>query len=249
MTVFLDKLEAAVKEKNSVLCVGLDPKPSTPDEMLEFCLGLVDQTSDFAAAFKPNQQFIHPFSGSQIEKLTRAIHNQGCVSILDLKLGDIGSTNDAAIHWLSSFGFDAFTFSPFAGNLEEATKAAHAKNLGIISLCLMSNPDAKYFMLENKIEGKPGFEWIAEKAKQVGTDGVVVGATNDASQTKKIRDLTGSRTMFLVPGVGAQGGDAAGILKLGGNALINVGRGVFGASVPAMAAREYRDSFNQHRKP
>jgi len=62
---------------------------------------------------------------------------------LDHKLGDIGSTNESALFWISDMGFDAFTFSPFAGNIETTVDTAHKRDLGVIVLTLMSNPRQK----------------------------------------------------------------------------------------------------------
>ena len=69
------------------------------------------------------------------------------LAILDHKLNDIGSTNNSAMYWIKEMGFDAFTFSPFAGNTKETVETAHMKDLGVIVLTLMSNPKAKGLML------------------------------------------------------------------------------------------------------
>ncbi|MEA3254928.1 MAG: orotidine 5'-phosphate decarboxylase / HUMPS family protein, partial [Candidatus Altiarchaeota archaeon] len=112
MAEFLEKYNKARGVKNSVLCIGLDPSPGELDgaDILSFCLDMVERTSDYAVAYKPNTQFIlFTLNLTQLKKLNEEIHNAGCVSILDHKLGDIGSSNEAAFYWIAKAGFDALT--------------------------------------------------------------------------------------------------------------------------------------------
>jgi len=157
---FLESYRRARDEKDSILCVGLDPavpgsRPSntiaesyledrtTGEALLNFCVDIIDATSDYACAFKPNSQYVlFQLSFDQLTALADAIRGAGAVSILDHKLADIGSTNASAIHWISEAGFDAFTFSPYAGNIREVTEAAHEKNLGVFPMGLMSNSNS-----------------------------------------------------------------------------------------------------------
>lgn len=255
---FVIAARGAIQAKKSQLCVGLDPSPElavkdadTPStEHLQYCLEVVEQTSDFAAAFKPNLAYMFPLSLSQFQTLNRAIREAGCVSILDWKLGDIGSTNAAALHWASRAGFDAVTFNPFAGNIAEATQTAHAQHISLIVLCLMSNPEARFFMRDAFIAGVPGYEWIASQVGQHQSGGVVVGATHTtALEARKIRKLAGNDSVFLVPGVGAQGGEAGHVLKESGElTLVNVGRAILNSKTRASDAQKYRDAFNAGRQ-
>ncbi|MFH1106598.1 MAG: orotidine 5'-phosphate decarboxylase [Candidatus Micrarchaeota archaeon] len=258
---FLEKLAQARKRRESALCVGLDPasiffkeEDSIPrgyfernDEvagMLEFCLDIVEKTSAGALAYKANAQYVMPFSLQQLQRLNRKIADAGCVSIYDLKLSDIGSSNESAAYWIRKAGFDAFTFSPFAGNIAETAGFAHKAGLGVLVLALMSNPEARIFMRDSIIDNRPGYEWICSEAARAGADGVVAGATSEAGELAEIREIIGKEMTILIPGVGRQGGGLEAAAKAGENVLVNVGRSLIYSDDPAKAALEYRKKIN-----
>lgn len=260
---FFEKYQSAVKRKNSVLCVGLDPvsifqqdmgatprkyfeKKGEAEALHDFCLDLIAQTKASACAYKLNAQFALPFSATQLQSLGSAIAEAGAVSIFDNKLSDIGSSNDAALYWVKRTEFDALTLSPFAGNVLETTAEAHKTGLGVFVLALMSNPGAQYFMKDSVVEGKKGYEWIFEQGQKADADGYVVGATNPPELLREAKARAGDRSIFLVPGIGKQGGDAKAALDiLGGNVLLNVGRDILNAEDPAQKASSYRQMFNE----
>lgn len=268
MSIFLEKFQKAKAEKNSILCIGLDPavprlreKNVIPaerlkgkeenDAKLDFCLDLLEKISGFACAAKPNMQYVMDFTKQQHQQLNKAIHDKGMISILDHKLGDIGASNQSGMFNIKEFGYDAITYNPFSGNIEETMKFAGQHGLGIIVLTLMSNPEAIFFMKDAQIQGKPGYMFIAEKAKEFAVDGAVIGATGHVTveEIKQIRQIIGDDKIIFFPGVGAQGGDAAKVIEAGGdNILINVGRGIMYADDPAKAAKKYNDLFNSMRK-
>ena len=262
---FLDKYAETKAERKSVLCVGLDPastymregqhaiakeyfeSESEIDGMLNFCLGIIEDVVESAFAIKVNAQYALPFGLAQHKKLSKAAHGYGLISIFDLKLSDIGSSNDAAFYWVKQCGYDALTFSPFAGNIASAVTGAHVRELGIFVLTLMTNPEAVYFMRECSITNKRGYEWIASEINKAGADGAIVGATNTTpEELSAIRALVGDDRILLVPGVGAQGGDAEKMLRAGGkNILINVGRDIIYTSSPKKAAKKYDEEFRR----
>jgi orotidine-5'-phosphate decarboxylase len=262
----LQKYQAAKQEKKSVLCVGLDPaspyfrnepKASIPAQyfssaseiegMMSFCLDIIEKTRGQAIAYKLNAQYALPFSLSDYKRITAAAKKSRALAILDIKLGDIGASNDACFYWAAQAGFDAVTFSPFAGNIAEAARSAKARNIGLFVLTLMSNPEAGTFMRANLAEGQPAYLWIAQEIAKNGIEGAVVGATNThALELKQMRELAGRGVIFLVPGVGAQGGDALNIILHGGeNLLINVGRDIIYSQNPKKAAEDYSRKFNE----
>ncbi|VVC04434.1 Orotidine 5'-phosphate decarboxylase [Candidatus Burarchaeum australiense] len=262
MTV-LSKYLSIRRQKDSVLCVGLDPASpfmrkgeqavpadyfktaSELEGLLSFCLDIIEKTGKYAVAFKLNAQYALPFSLAEYKRITSAIRKQNAIAILDIKLGDIGSSNEACFYWASQAGFDAVTFSPFAGNIVEAARQARERNLGLFVLTLMSNPEAGTFMRSILATGKPAYLWIAEELAKNGIEGAVVGATNTtALELKQIRDAVGKDVIFLVPGIGAQGGDAERIFGHGGeNLLINVGRSILTAPNPRQAAEDFAFNF------
>lgn len=269
MTVFIEKYVKARDEKNSVLCVGLDPglkefreKNTVADEyfagkevgegLLDYCLDIIEKTSDYACAIKPNSQYlIFALNLKQLQKLNKVAHDAGLVSILDHKLGDIGSTNQSAFYWIKEAGFDGLTFSPFAGNIKEATEAAHARDLGLLVLTYMSNPDSEWLQKKTSYEDEPLYVQIAKEIKAHDSDGPIMGATGHVKleDIKRVRETVGDDKVFLFPGIGAQSGDAGKLLDAGGeNIIINVSRGVIFNEDPAAKAKEYQELFNSLRK-
>ncbi|MHA1628765.1 MAG: orotidine 5'-phosphate decarboxylase / HUMPS family protein [Candidatus Heimdallarchaeota archaeon] len=265
---FLRKYEKAKEEKNSILCAGFDPaipgqrkenvvpakfleKKTLEEGILSFFEEFLERVQDYCCAIKPNNQYLFYLSLNAYQKLNRKIHDYGLVSILDQKIGDIGSTNDAGFYWMKKMGFDAVTHSPFAGNIKESITAAHAEGLGLITLTLMSNPDAIYFMKEATLEGLKGYEFIAKKVGEYQGDGVVVGATGHVTKEdiSTIRKLAGDETIMLVPGIGKQQGDLEKIINFGGtNILLNVSRAIMYAKDIGKAAETYNQKFNEVRK-
>lgn len=261
---FLDEYLRVRQEKDSILCVGLDPalpdqrradviKKQYPgdssDVILQYSMEVIDAVADHCCAIKINSQYvIFSLGMHKLEALCQQIHSHGILAILDHKLGDIGSTNDSAFYWAKKLGFDAMTFSPFAGNIREATEMAHQRELGLFVLCLMSNPEAEGFHKKTRFNETPLFVRIADDSKHAGSDGLVVGATDHVREVdiQKIRKTTGEDRIILFPGIGSQGGDVRKVMENGGdNILINVGRHIIYNNNPGKAAEEY----NKRLKP
>ncbi|MHA1302770.1 MAG: orotidine-5'-phosphate decarboxylase [Candidatus Heimdallarchaeaceae archaeon] len=256
---FVDRYLEYAEKKSSYLCVGLDPaipkqrkKNVIPSSMsrIEFIKKIITDVSPYTSVIKINRQYVIGLTVDEMKEINDFIHENNMLSITDHKLGDIGSTNASAIYWFKEEGFDAFTFSPFAGNIEEATKAAHEYGLGIIVLTLMSNPEAIY-QKSAIIEEKPLYLYIAQKVKEVEADGCVIGATGHITKEDiaNIRRAVGDRTIALVPGVGAQGGSADSLFfHFGAKTMVNVGRAIIYSENPAKEAEKYQKLFNEQQK-
>jgi orotidine-5'-phosphate decarboxylase len=255
---FYDKYIEVAQKKNSILCVGLDPaipkqrrkNVISTETRLEFMRKIVEDVSPYASVIKINRQYVIGLSMDQIREINDLIHQYNMLSIIDHKLNDIGSTNDSAMFWFQKEGFDAFTFSPFAGNIKNATETAHKYGLGIIVLTLMSNPEAEYQKII-KMNGKPFYIYIAEQVNKYNSDGCVIGATGHITEDniKRIKTTIGDKKIVLVPGVGAQGGDAGMLIEnFGKLALINVGRAIIYSENPGNEARKMQQIFNQNLK-
>jgi len=261
---FREKWLAAVERSNSVLCAGLDPAEfemgrggkGLPEGVnkRDWALGYVEAVAPFCAAVKPNFQYWK--DSGDVETL-RTIYDfargSGLVVIDDSKLADIGSTNDAGIFY-ATHRADAVTFSPFAGNLEEAAKQAHARGIGLISMVLMSNPEfdreknklvkitdpgwrnqdvqemmATAFSPAKRKLFVPQYLQLARDAQDFGVDGVVIGAPSAKNHIRK-EEIAAVRHYYdglvLLPGVGAQGGEAGAIWKYFGrdDVIVNVAR-------------------------
>ena len=243
-------------EKSSNLCVGIDPayhgmrkemvissNGNPAEDILGFSLDIIGKTGEHAACFKPNLQYIQPLGLKEIREMNKAIHEQGCLSILDLKLSDIGSTNDASCFWARESGFDAITGSPFPGNIKGLWESCKKQELGLFLLCLMSNPEAKVFM-KSMIGNRLAYELIAEVIEKEGITGAVVGATISTSDLDRLTSaLKGA--LLLIPGIGTQKGSTQIIDVFGKRCIVNVSRDIIFSDDPKKRAGYYKEMINQ----
>ncbi len=228
---FLDQLASAERDNQSMLCVGLDPEPARfpaqlqgdASKIYDFCAQIVDATADLVIAFKPQiAYFAAHRAEDQLERLMahmRRVAPQVPV-ILDAKRGDIGSTAaQYAREAFERYGADAVTLSPFMGfDSIQPYLAYHGK--GAFLLCRTSNPGGDDLQNQRlaSVAGQPRmYEHIAQLAHGAwnhnGQLGLVVGATYP-SEIEQVRRLA-PRLPLLIPGVGAQGGDAVATVKAG----------------------------------
>lgn len=247
---FTDMLRDAATRNASMLCVGLDPEPSRfpagfegdPRRIHDFCVAIVEATADLACAFKPQiAYFAAHRAEDQLERLIariREIAPQVPV-ILDAKRGDIGSTAEQyAREAFERYGADAVTLSPFMGfDSVEPYLRRHGK--GAFLLCRTSNPGGDDLQAQRlaDVPGQPlVYEHLAQLAQGPwnlnGQLGLVVGATYPA-EIARVRALAPT-VPLLIPGVGAQGGDAAATVKAGwrqdGMIVVNSSRAILYAS-------------------
>ncbi len=252
----------AVERKNSILCAGLDPAeygqradfvlPRGTDK-LEWCLDYVEKVAPFSAAVKINRNYIKDLSRPEIKKIVTKIHELNMVAIDDSKLTDIGETNDSGFYHAQEEGFDAVTYAAFPGNTKEAVEQAHPRGIGVIALVLMSNKEFKAIK-ESTIRGLKGYEYFAFQAAEYDADAIVVGAPSPTNhitehEVKRVRDIAGEK-LILMPGIGAQGGDAKYIINFFGrnNVISNVSRAIMFASKPEEEAKKYQLMLNELRK-
>ncbi len=249
---FTDQLIQAERKNNSLLCVGLDPEPAKfPGAMkgdatriFEFCAAIVDATKDLVIAFKPQiAYFAANRAEDQLERLMAHIKHVApeVPVILDAKRGDIGSTAEQyAREAFERYRADAVTLSPFMG-FDSIEPYLRYPDKGAILLCRTSNPGGDDFQSQRLTgaNGQPDellYERIARLAQgewnRNGQLGLVVGATYP-QEIARVRALAPSLPL-LIPGVGAQGGDAQATLRAGrpGAApiIVNSSRAVLYAS-------------------
>lgn len=234
---FVDRYLELSREKNSFLCVGVDPATSKmrdkfiiPLDYLEekgeseaiksFCLALINATTPYAPIIKPNAQFLVYLLGySGLKEIVDKIHEGNSLALLDIKLSDIGSTIEAGLYWIDRLGFDAVTFSPFPGyenGVDAVYKWCEDKQKGIFALCRMSNQGTHDYQ-SRFMEGEQFYKRLARDAFEHGSNGYVVGCTA-SEELRDIRDIIGEDTLILSPGLGAQGGDPETALRYGTNA-------------------------------
>jgi len=280
--MIIDKYNKRAKKINSLLCVGLDtdfnkiPKKFLKKKFpqFEFNKWIIKETHEYAAAYKPNSAFYEARGDKGIQELKMTMdylikNHPDIFTILDAKRGDIGNTNNgyitSAFDWL---GFDAITLHPYLGG-ESLAPFLNRKDNGCIIMCRNSNPGAGEFQDLKIVEvadvgrlgsrrptsaGKPLWQIVAEKVSKDWNKNkncmLVVGATYP-KEMKKIRSLVGDMT-FLVPGIGAQGGDLKETLKAGLNSkglglIINSSRGIIFSNNPKIEAQKLRDEIRKYK--
>jgi orotidine-5'-phosphate decarboxylase len=240
---FLDQLRTAERQNDSLLCVGLDPDPAKfpaafkgdARKIFDFCAAIVDATADLAIAFKPQiAYFAAHRAEDQLEQLVAHMRRTAPLVpiILDAKRGDIGSTAEQyAIEAFERYGADAVTLSPFMGfDSVQPYLKYHGK--GAFLLCRTSNPGGDDLQSQrlSSVAGEPLlYEHIARLAQGPwnlnGQLGLVVGATYPA-EIERVRAVAPTLPL-LIPGVGAQGGDAVATVKAGWRG-IKAANGVLG---------------------
>jgi len=267
---FLDKLAAAQQKNGSLLCVGLDPEPAKfpgqfkgdASRIFDFCARIVDATADLVIAFKPQIAYFaaHRAEAQREQLMEHMRRNAPDVPvILDAKRGDIGSTAEQyALEAFERYGADAVTLSPFMGFDSVAPYLKH-EGKGAFLLCRTSNPGGSDLQGQRlaDVEGQPFlYEHVARLAQGPwnlnGQLGLVVGATYPA-EIERVRELAPT-VPLLIPGVGAQGGDAVATVRAGWRAdapiIVNSSRAICYASsgddfaeAAKNAARSTRDAL------
>ena len=254
MTTFFERLRASARARRSHLCVGLDPDPDRISDgaagALRHCREVVEQTAEHAACYKPNVAFWAQYGLDGWQALTqlRVAVPDDVPVILDAKLADIGSTMAAyARAVFEALDMDAVTAHAYHGedSLREFTRYA---DRGVFVVCRTSNPGARDLQ-HLDVGGMPLYLRVADLAARVnenGNVGLVVGATAP-EQVAEVR--AHSALPFLVPGIGAQGGDLEGSVRAAWNGdeasvLVNASRSILYADDPGAAARELKDAIN-----
>ncbi|WP_038029325.1 orotidine-5'-phosphate decarboxylase [Thermonema rossianum] len=239
------ELSALIQQKKSMLCVGLDADirkipahlHSSPDPIFEFNKQIIDATYPYAVAYKPNLAFYEALGARGWDSLARTMEYmpKDVFRIADAKRGDIGNT--AALYartFFETLQFDAVTLSPYMGK-DSITPFLDYPGKWVIVLARTSNAGGADFQELPLDDGRKLYEAVIQKSSTWASHErmmYVVGATQPEAM-RHIRQLA-PRHFFLVPGIGAQGGDLRSVLQYGSNAagglLINSSRGIIYAS-------------------
>lgn len=235
------ELVKTIKEKQSFLCVGLDTDPhkipshllNFKDPVFEFNKRVIDATKDHCVAYKPNIAFYEALGAKgweSLEKTMDYIPNTH-FTIADAKRGDIGNTSKMyAKTFFETFNFDAITIAPYMG-IDSVKPFLEFENKWVILLGLTSNGGSADFQKQQLASGEFLYEKVLQKASTWGTEDnlmFVIGATHP-KEFANIRKIVPNH-FLLVPGIGAQGGDLAGVYRYGNNndvgLLVNSSRGI-----------------------
>ena len=271
MSQFIERLQQRWDTHNSLVCVGLDPEIERfppqildqPSPIFQFNKAIVDATADLVCAYKP--QFAHYAAYEAEDQLERTIDYIQTTYptipvILDSKRGDVGNTAERyAIEAFERYHADAVTVNPYLGgdSLEPFLKY---DDKGVIILCRTSNAGAGDLQ-DLQIGGRRLFHTVADLAARRwnsrGNCMLVVGATYPR-ELAEVREITGNMP-FLVPGVGAQGGDVQAVVRNGQTAagdglMVSSSRAILYAAsdeswveAARRATRMLRDQINQYR--
>ncbi len=258
-----EKYNARVQKVNSLVCVGLDSDVEKLPEQFkklsqpqfEFNKWIIDETHEYVAAYKPNIAFYEARGTKGIEELKLTIEylherHPDIFTICDAKRADIGNTNRGYVSFLFDWmGFDALTLHPYLG--KEALEPFLArKDKASIILCRTSNPGAGELQ-DLLVDGKPLWYHVANKVANEWNKNdncmLVVGATYP-EEMKEIRKVVVDMT-FLIPGIGAQGGDVKATVEAGKNGdgrgmIISSSREIIFSADPASVTKDLRDSVN-----
>jgi orotidine-5'-phosphate decarboxylase len=256
------KFERRAKAVGSLVCVGLDPEiAKVPERFLGLELPLfafnkwvIDQTAQYAVAYKPNAAFYEARGVVGLRELEATVEYlrdeyPDVVTICDAKRADIGNTNRGYVEAVfDAMGFDAVTLHPYLGR-EALMPFLERQDKASIVLCRTSNAGAGELQ-DLLVDGKPLWACVAERVSRdwnaKGNCMLVVGATYP-EEMRRIREIA-PEMVFLVPGVGAQGGDVAAVVEAGMDArgmglMISSSRGIAFAADPATAAKVLRDEI------
>ncbi len=263
---FFERLAERIATTNSIVSVGLDPDPDRlPDAVQDvdlprwaFNRRIIDATHEHAACYKPNAAFYEDSDGWRALRETIAYaHGKDVPVLLDAKRGDIGNTARQYATVLDEA--DAITVNPYMGR-DSLDPFLSRSSKGIFLLCRTSNRGGGDIQDLELASGEPVYERVATLADEwndEGNIGLVVGATAPA-ELEALRELV-PEIPFLVPGVGAQGGDEAAAVEYGlaeGVGLVNSSRGIIFAGEQARgeyfgaageAAKQLKQSLNRHR--
>lgn len=260
------ELFSQIQQKSSFLCVGLDPDlakipahlKSESDPIFSFCKEIIEQTADFAVAYKPNIAFFEALGPKGWESLQKVLDviPKDIFSIADAKRGDIGNTSSLyAKAFFEAMDFDSITVAPYMGK-DSVSPFLEFENKWVILLALTSNVGSLDFQLIKDETGKPLYQSVLEKSQEWGSPEnlmYVVGATR-GELIGEVRKLAPEH-FFLVPGVGAQGGSLADVAKFGMNSncglIVNSSRGIIYASSGkdfAQAARKEAQILQKEMK-
>ena len=268
---FIASLHQRWQTANSLVCVGLDPEPAKfparfagdADAVFDFCRSIVDATAPYVCCFKPQvAHFAALGAEAALQRLIAYVHatHPGIPVILDAKRGDIGSTaQHYAAEAFDRYRADAVTANPYLGR-DSLQPFLDRADKGVVILCRTSNPGAGDLQ-DLLVDGRPLYQRVAEKIARDwngnGNCALVVGATWP-EQLREVRATVGD-VPFLVPGVGAQGGDVeavvrnaktadgSGVIVSSSRAILYASNGEDFAEAAGNAAKALRDEINKYR--
>jgi len=243
MTGFRNRMKNSSRKSRIILANDLNDH--NINKLESKTIDNIRKLHEYICAIKLNFHVILPLSRSSLAKINKIAHDQGLQTIADIKLNDIGNTNEITIQRLWQCGFDSVIVNPIMGfeNLENIVTLAHNGGHGVIALVHMSHPGAKLgygLSVMNPTTRKmlKLHELFLKWSISSNVDGIVVGATVPKIISYSSKMAKGKCEIYS-PGVGIQGGDANKALQEGANYLI-VGRTILNSKDPIVEAKKLK---------
>ncbi len=248
MTKFITRIQQ-ISEKRGKLILANDYPPSA-NKLESRTISNIRKLNKHLCGLKINFHLLLQLGSKEIININKTAHKYELQTIADIKLNDIGNTNENATEILWKLGFDAVIVNPIMGkqSLNKIIVSAHRKNKGVIALCHMSAPEAKFsYELNVKLHSnkeKKLYQLFLEWAISQNADGIIVGATYPKIIRYCKKKIKNSLAIYS-PGIGTQGGKVKDIMSAGSDYLI-VGRTILNANDPVAAAKNLQlQSFNK----
>ena len=238
MTTFKTRISKISKTNGNVILAN--DYDASVDNLKSKTLENIKKLNPFLCGIKLNFHLLLPLGYKEILKINETAHKYGLQTIADIKLNDIGNTNQVTTEHLWNMGFDAVIANPIMGldSLKNIVKSSHKNNCGVITLCHMSAPEAKlsYDMQVQLRKKQQLYQLFLDWALTAKVDGIVVGATFP-NIIKYCAKKAKKNLSIFSPGVGTQGGNASEVISNGTNYLI-VGRTILNSKNPVDVAKE-----------
>jgi len=240
MTKFKTRISQSSTDSRIILANDYD---TTNKKIVSQTIQNIKSLHKFLCGIKLNFHVLLPLGKKEIIRINKTAHQYGLQTIADIKLNDIGNTNQITSKTLWDFGFDAIIVNPIMGpkSLKKIVAEAHKRDKGVIALCHMSAPEAKisYDMnvkSPNNSKTMPLYQLFLKWAISSKADGIIVGATFPRS-ISICKNISDKKLSIYSPGIGTQGGKIKETIANGSDFLI-VGRTILNSKNPANTAKQ-----------
>ena len=247
MTKFKTRINQSSRNSRIILANDYD---SANKKTVSQTIQNIKTLHKFLCGIKLNFHMLLPLGKKEIIRINKTAHQYGLQTIADIKLNDIGNTNQITSNTLWDFGFDAIIVNPIMGpkSLKKIVTAAHKQDKGVIALCHMSAPEAKLsydidVKLTKKSKPIPLYQLFLKWAISNKADGIIVGATFPKI-INACKKTAGKKLDIYSPGIGVQGGNAKKAIANGSDFLI-VGRAILDSKNPVDTAKEIQASLSE----
>ena len=217
-------------KKNGKIILACDFSPNVA-HIEDKVIKIIKDLDQYICGVKLNMHLLLPLDAKSISRITKIAHESNLVVLADIKLNDIGNTNNITTKILWKMGFDGVIVNPIMGldNLKKIVVESHKKKKGVIALCHMSSPESTT-SYELKINKKKLYHYFLKWAVDTNADGIIVGATFPKIITE-CKGKIGKKLEIYSPGIGVQGGDAKSVISAGTDYII-VGRSIINSKNP-----------------